>query len=196
MDNIRYKAFSLGSTDNKGWWEDAEGNFFVKGYYSDSTPDRIGDIIEKDASIRAVARWRKWGNVRGQHDETWPVGKVKLIGEEDGLAWNQYVAKIVDQKAKELVKEGVLSATSIGLIPIEYEPIDLDEVDYGVSPLAKSSWLPPIRIKEYELVEFSLVDNPMHESAVLGENRHKFTMFKMSQADIESLVAQREEMIA
>jgi len=171
--NVRYKSY--GTFIPKGAAEDGD-EMLVRGFFTSDEIDEVGDIITKEATVAAVEKWRKWGNIRTMHSN--PSGRVDKIGESDGLAWNELVTVPVDQQTKELIKGGVLKAYSVGIIPRSYE-INEEAMKDNTDP-----WFMPLIIHEYDMVEISYVDHPANYAAAISEvssNKemsHRAVLFK------------------
>lgn len=134
----------------------------VSGWASLDNIDQHSDLVDAAASREAFANFR--GNVREQHDQLKPVGKLVDIKEDVYYSpqddrWYQgiYVTAYVSKGAPdtwEKVLDGTLSGFSIGGNVIEAE----NEID----PETKR---PYRRVKKYMLDELSLVDNPANQYA-------------------------------
>lgn len=131
----------------------------VSGFATLDNVDRHGDIVTSEASERAFARFR--GNLREMHQPI-AIGKVLSFHPEDyfdkksgkaykGIYVNAYVSKGA-QDTWEKVLDGTLTGFSIGgnIINAAVEPGEDD--DRRV-------------IKEYDLMELSLVDSPANPLA-------------------------------
>jgi HK97 family phage prohead protease len=125
---------------------------------SDATPDRVDDILEP-AGCR-LENFRKNPIVLAQHDTKQPIARCSSIGVE-----NAKLVAIIDFPAQGvsatsdlylgLAKAGILSAVSVGFLPIEWEPIRNGGVRYT----------------DWELLELSLVSVPANPSALVTERR-------------------------
>lgn len=124
----------------------------VRGYFTSDQKDAVGDIITKDATIKAIPDYKQWGNIRYMHQPK-PVGVVRAIGEEDGLEWNEVVFDITKQDVIEDVENGLLKALSVGIL-VDWK--DINELQDG-------GWV----INNYKLAEISLVDHPANYDARL-----------------------------
>lgn len=133
---------------------DGVPDFIVRGFFTSDNRDKVGDIITREATEKAVAKWKRIGNVRMQHNAYEPIGKVTKIGPPD-LQWNEMEFRVVDPKAQLLIREGVLSGLSVGIIVNKAEPIDAANPAGG------------IYIRDYDLVEVSAVDNFCNEDAAI-----------------------------
>jgi len=133
----------------------------VSGWATLDTLDKQGDVVAIDASVEAFKRFR--GNIREQHTPL-AVGKMvsfkqdkyfdKATGEShNGIFVDVYVSKGA-QDTWHKVTEGILSGFSIG-----------GRIKDSEDMYTKSSDGPVRLIKEYELDELSLVDNPANPNA-------------------------------
>jgi HK97 family phage prohead protease len=158
---------------NKSYWH-SDGNrinlsvpFFkvdeerriVSGFATLDNVDRQKDVVDTDASIKAFETFR--GNLREMHQPI-AVGKVTNFKEEQffdketgqtyrGVFVDTYVSKGA-QDTWEKVLDGTLSGFSIG-----GNITKVDQVQKGDDMIRV--------IKEYELVELSLVDSPANQLA-------------------------------
>lgn len=133
----------------------------VSGFATLDNVDRQNDIVPSDASMKAFERFR--GNIREMHQ---PIAVGKLISfKEDsffdvqsgksykGIFVSAYVSKGA-QDTWEKVLDGTLTGFSIGGSVKDYE----DSFDEDMSKSIRV-------IKEYDLHELSLVDNPANQYA-------------------------------
>jgi len=186
--SVRYKSYTFNVDKSRQKEAGDNGDLFVRGFFTSDEKDEVGDIITKDATVKAIKKWRQWGNIRTMHD--YPSGRVEAIGEDDGLGWNEVVTVPVDENTKRLIEGGVLKAYSVGIIPREYE-INEDEAENY------NSWFPPLIIHEYDMIEISYVDHPANYSATFSEVAsgkskefsHREVLFKRSDLmeDIENV---------
>jgi hypothetical protein len=133
----------------------------VSGFASLDNADSQSDIVLADASARAFSRFR--GNIREMHQPL-AVGKMVNFREESftdpktgqvhkGIYVTVYVSKGA-QSTWEKVLDGTLTGFSIG-----GNVLDADtEFDKAAGKSVRF-------IKDYELVELSLVDNPANQLA-------------------------------
>jgi hypothetical protein len=131
----------------------------VSGFATLDNVDRHNDIVDAEASIKAFETFR--GNLREMHQPI-AVGKVTNFREEQfydkstgqtyrGVFVDTYVSKGA-QDTWEKVVDGTLSGFSIG-----GNITKVDSVQKGDDMVRV--------IKEYELVELSLVDSPANQLA-------------------------------
>jgi len=125
--------------------------------------DKVGDLIEFNASVEAFKNWT--GNIREMHAPI-AVGKaikyepVKIKG-SDGQQYNAikveaYISKGA-QDTWEKVLDGTLRSFSVGGKILE-KAVDTEKLFRG---------RPVNVIKKYELGELSLVDNPGNAEAII-----------------------------
>ena len=133
----------------------------VSGFASLDNIDKQGDIVTQDASIKAFSKFR--GNIREMHQPL-AVGKMVNFKEDkyfdpeskkfySGVFVSAYVSKGA-QDTWEKVLDGTLTGFSIGG--------KMNKWDDGYDEKTDST----IRIiKDYDLVELSLVDSPANQFA-------------------------------
>lgn len=133
----------------------------VSGFATLDNVDKQGDVVDTSASLSAFKSFR--GNLREMHQPS-AVGKIVSFKEDKffdpntkkfytGVYVSAYVSKGA-QDAWEKVLDGTYSGFSIGGNIKKFN----DEID-------KSTESPVRIIKEYELHELSLVDNPANQFA-------------------------------
>lgn len=155
----------------------------VSGFATLNNVDRQDDIVTTEASVKAFRAFR--GNIREQHSKI-AAGKMISFGVEqyfdqvsnkvyDGIFVRAYISKGAPD-TWEKVLDGTLTGFSIGGEIKDYETTTDDAGNL-------------IRvIKDYELAELSLVDNPANPLAnvVSIEKAHEFF------ADIAETIDEKE----
>jgi len=145
------KIFHIGSTF-KAFEEDDD--VFIRGMASTADTDRVGDIIE-------AAAWTKGGLqnylnnpvILFNHDYNQPIGRaVELSTGDNGLQLKAKIAKSAGH-VRELIKEGVLGAFSVGF--------RVKDAEY----LRESDGY---KIKDAELLEVSVVTVPANQAATFS----------------------------
>ena len=138
-----------------------EGRRIVSGFASLDNLDKQDDIVTTEASMEAFAKFR--GNIREMHQPS-AIGKMVSFKEEKyfdpetkkfykGVFVSAYISKGA-QDAWEKVLDGTYTGFSIGG--------RMNKWDDGYDEKADK----PIRIiKEYDLIELSLVDSPANQFA-------------------------------
>jgi len=133
----------------------------VSGFATLDNVYKQNDIVTTDASLKAFAKFR--GNIREMHQPI-SVGKMVAFREDkyfdpdtkkfyNGVYVSAYVSKGA-QDTWEKVLDGTLSGFSIGGRMNKWDDAYDDNVDKTVRI-----------IKDYDLVELSLVDNPANQFA-------------------------------
>jgi len=135
----------------------------VHGYATLDNVDRQNDRVSLDASVKAFETFR--GNLREQHDSKKAVGRVLSFEPKEyfdpqttntykGIFVSAYVSKGA-QDTWEKVLDGTLTGFSIGGRILDYEN-SIDKEEDGKSVRV---------IKDFELMELSLVDSPANQLA-------------------------------
>ena len=133
----------------------------VSGFATLDNLDKQADIVTTEASLKAFAKFR--GNIREMHKDI-AVGKMVSFKEDkyfdpetkkfySGVYVSAYVSKGA-QDCWEKVLDGTYSGFSIGGRLNDYE----DAYDESLSKSVRI-------IKDYDLTELSLVDNPANQFA-------------------------------
>ena len=133
----------------------------VSGFATLDNVDRQDDIVTTDASLKAFAKFR--GNIREMHQPL-AVGKMVAFKEDryfdpeskkfySGVYVSAYVSKGA-QDTWEKVLDGTLSGFSIGGRMNDWDDAYDEKMDKSIRV-----------IKEYDLVELSLVDTPANQFA-------------------------------
>jgi hypothetical protein len=134
----------------------------VSGFATLDNIDRQDDVVPSEASVRAFETFR--GNIREMHDDKKAVGKLVSFKEDSfydqetgkfykGIYVSAYVSKGA-QDTWEKVLDKTLTGFSIGGNVKDYEDVYNKEMDKSIRI-----------IKEYDLFELSLVDNPANQYA-------------------------------
>jgi hypothetical protein len=156
----------------------------VSGFATLDNVDRQGDIVPAEASVKAFENFR--GNIREMHDDKKAVGKLVSFKEDSfydqetgkiykGVFVSAYVSKGA-QDTWEKVLDGTLTGFSIGGSVKDYE----DTFDGDVEKSIRI-------IKEYDLFELSLVDNPANQYANVISIEKGHTGGYLSKALIENV---------
>jgi hypothetical protein len=133
----------------------------VSGFATLDNVDKQADIVTTDASLNAFAKFR--GNIREMHQPT-AVGKMVSFKEDkyfdpeskkfySGVYVSTYISKGA-QNTWEKVLDGTLSGFSIGGKMNKWDDGYDEKIDAKIRI-----------IKDYDLVELSLVDNPANQFA-------------------------------
>jgi hypothetical protein len=151
-DNVRL-SMPIGKVDKE--------RRIVSGFATLDNVDKQGDVVDTSASLSAFKNFR--GNLREMHQPS-AVGKIVSFKEDkyfdpgtkkfySGVYVSAYVSKGA-QDAWEKVLDGTYSGFSIGGNIKKFD----DEYNEGMDKAVRI-------IKEYELHELSLVDNPANQFA-------------------------------
>ncbi len=133
----------------------------VSGFATLDNVDKQADIVTTEASLKAFAKFR--GNIREMHQPI-SVGKMVNFKEDryfdpeskkfySGVFVSAYISKGA-QNTWEKVLDGTLSGFSIGGKMNKWDEAYDEKMDKSIRI-----------IKEYDLVELSLVDNPANQFA-------------------------------
>jgi hypothetical protein len=134
-------------------------NRTVSGFATLNNVDQTGDVVTAEASLKAFENFR--GNIREMHQPI-AVGKILSFKSEtffdpisksfyDGIWVSTYISKGA-QATWEKVLDGTLSGFSIG-----------GRINDADTEVNKSNGESVRFIKDYDLVELSLVDSPANE---------------------------------
>jgi len=136
------KIFNL-TSNFKAVSENEDGSVSIKGYASTKDQDRAGDIINPDAwSKGGIGDYENNPIILFNHDYHNPIGKTTELGVDDiGLKIKGKISQSAG-KIRDLIKEGVLGAFSVGF---RVKDADYIEETDGY------------RIKDAELFEISVV---------------------------------------
>jgi hypothetical protein len=138
-----------------------EGRRIVSGFASLDNLDKQNDIVTTEASMEAFAKFR--GNIREMHQPS-AVGKMVSFKEEKyfdpeskkfykGVYVSTYISKGA-QDAWEKVLDGTYTGFSIGGRMNKWDDAYDEKMDKQIRI-----------IKEYDLIELSLVDSPANQFA-------------------------------
>lgn len=133
----------------------------VSGFATLDNVDKQNDIVTPEASMKAFSKFR--GNIREMHEPI-AVGKMVSFREDkyfdpdtkkmyNGVFVSAYVSKGA-QATWEKVLDGTLSGFSIGGKMNKWDDAYDEKIDKSIRI-----------IKDYDLVELSLVDNPANQFA-------------------------------
>ena len=137
--------------------EEDDGTVKIRGYASTNDEDRAGDVIEATA-------WEKGGLknyennpiILFNHNYNEPIGRATDLSTTDrGLEINGLISKSAG-KIRDMVKEGVLGAFSVG-----FRVKDADYIEETDG----------LRIKDAELFEVSVVSVPANQAAVFSVSK-------------------------
>jgi len=138
----------------KSLGEDDDGGVNIKGSASTNALDRAGDIIEAEAWTKGgLENFKQNPILLFNHDYNRPIGKATSLEVTDkGLEITGRISKAAGE-IKELVKDGVLGAFSVGF--------KVKDADYMTETDG-------CKIKDAELFEVSVVSIPCNQGATFG----------------------------
>jgi len=138
----------------KSLGEDDDGGVNIKGSASTNALDRAGDIIEAEAWTKGgLENFKQNPILLFNHDYNRPIGKATSLEVTDkGLEITGRISKAAGE-IKELVKDGVLGAFSVGF--------KVKDADYMTETDG-------YKIKDAELFEVSVVSIPCNQGATFG----------------------------
>tara|TARA_R110002096_G_scaffold185155_3_gene363791 strand:+ start:262 stop:951 length:690 start_codon:yes stop_codon:yes gene_type:complete len=119
---ILYKSTQIGELKDAD-----EKSGIVTGYGSVfGNVDSDGDIINKGAYTKTIAENGKRVKYLYQHDMDKPLGKmVNLYEDEKGLVFEAHIPKTrLGLDVIELMKSGVITENSVGILPIQKEFVE------------------------------------------------------------------------
>ena len=149
------KIFSLTSTFKALEGEADDGSVRIRGMASTADFDRAGDTILAEAWTKGgLENFKRNPIILFNHDYDRPIGKaVDLVITENGLEMEAKISKSAPAHIRDLVKEGILGAFSVGF--------RIKDADY--MPETEG-----LRIKDAELFEVSVVSVPCNQSATFS----------------------------
>ena len=122
MNNIIFKQSPMGEIIDAD-----EKAGIVKGYASVfNNVDSDNDIIKSGAYKKTIAENGRRVKYLYQHDMDKPIGKmVNLVEDEKGLVFEAEIAKTqLGMDVIELIKAGVITENSVGILPIQKEMVN------------------------------------------------------------------------
>lgn len=161
MNTILYKAAPVGElidADEKAGIIKGYGSYF-------GNKDSDNDIIVKGAYKKTIAENGERVKYLYQHDMNQPIGKMSELYEDDkGLVFVAEIAKTqMGMDVVELMKSGVITENSVGIMPIQKE----NKGDYR-------------EIKEVKLYEISAVTLAANDQAKILDVKGNIDVEKLS----------------
>ena len=149
--------------------EDDDEVIVIEGYASTKDIDRHGDVVPTSVWEKGVKNFLKNPIILAYHDHSKPVGRMtEHTIDDNGFKIKARISKAAGE-VYELIKDGVLSAFSIGFRIVDAEYNSAAEV---------------FLIKELELHEVSVVSVPANQNTLFNlsksfDNDEEFKSFKM-----------------
>ena len=161
MNTILYKAAPVGElidADEKAGIIKGYGSYF-------GNKDSDNDVIVKGAYKKTIAENGDRVKYLYQHDMNQPIGKMTELYEDDkGLVFVAEIAKTqMGMDVVELMKSGVITENSVGIMPIQKE----NKGDYR-------------EIKEVKLYEISAVTLAANDQAKILDVKGNIDVEKLS----------------
>ena len=148
---------------------DSEDSIYISGYASTNDVDRQGDVVPPSVWNKGIASYLKNPVILAYHDHSEPVGRmVEHRVDEKGLWIKARISKAAAD-VYNLVKDGVLTAFSIGFRIIDAEYNAAAEL---------------FVVKELELHEISVVSVPANQNTLFSlskafDDAAEFKSFKL-----------------
>jgi HK97 family phage prohead protease/HK97 family phage major capsid protein len=162
LDSLFQKSTPLPSAG------DQVDSIYIEGYANTTSVDRSGDIIPKTAWEAGVQNYLKNPIILAYHDHDEPIGRMVEHKVEDRGLWIKARISAAAEDVFNLVKDGVLTAFSVGFI--------IKDATYdSVTDL--------FIIKELELLEISVVSVPANQDSTFSlskafETANDYNLFK------------------
>jgi HK97 family phage prohead protease len=129
------------------------GDRQVKVIASDATRDRMGDVLVPSGCD--ITNYRRNPVVLAQHDATQPIARATVsVGVDRVTALIEFPpagTSAASDSYLRLMKTGVISAVSVGFLPVEWEPLR----DGG------------LKYTRWELIELSCVSVPANPNEIV-----------------------------
>lgn len=148
---------------------EGDQSVYIEGYASTVDTDRHGDVVPASVWEKGITNYLKNPIILAFHDHNSPIGRMTSYKTDDRGLWIK--ARIsTAAKTYQLIKDGVLTAFSIGFRVLDAEYNSAAEV---------------FLIKELELVEISVVAVPANQNSIFDlskafDSPEDFRRFKES----------------
>lgn len=165
------KTFYLSSDTLKAEAGNSDDNsVMISGYASTQDVDRHGDVVPASVWKKGLENYLKNPIILAFHDHTQPVGRMveHKIEQDQGL-WIKAKISSASEKVFKLIKDGILSAFSIGF--------RVKDAEYDAATKL-------FVVKELELHEISVVAVPANQNTLFSlakafENAEEYETFKL-----------------
>ena len=165
------KTFYLSSDMLKAEAGDSDDDsIMISGYASTQDVDRHGDVVPASVWKKGLENYLKNPIILAFHDHTQPVGRmIEHRVEKDMGLWIKAKISSASEKVYKLVKDGVLSAFSIGF--------RVKDAEYDAATKL-------FVVKELELHEISVVSVPANQNTLFSlakafQNAEEYESFKL-----------------
>jgi len=162
--------------------DNGENSLSIEGYASTNDVDRQGDVVPANVWERGLQNYVKNPIILAYHDHTQPIGRmVDHKVDEKGL-WIKATISDAAGNIYKLVKNGILSAFSIG---------------FQVKDAEWNSKAEVFMIKDLELHEISVVSVPANQNTLFSLSKHfstaqEFELFKQQFAGEDNIAKELE----
>lgn len=146
---------------------ESDTNIYIEGYASTTDQDRHGDVVPKSVWEKGIQNYLRNPIILAYHDHSSPIGRMTSHKVDEKGLWIK--ARISNAaKQYQLIKDGVLSAFSIGFRVLDAEYNSAAEV---------------FLIKDLELVEISVVSVPANQNTLFDlskafESPEQYKLYK------------------
>ena len=148
---------------------DVIDNINISGYASTNATDRAGDVIPTSVWEKGIVNYLKNPIILSQHDYDEPIGRMVEHKVDSKGLWIKARISAAAEETFNLVKDGVLTAFSVGFRILDAEYNAVAEL---------------FVIKELELVEISVVSVPCNQDTLFSlsksfDNDNEYNLFKL-----------------
>lgn len=145
-----------------------ENSISIEGYASTNDVDRQGDVVPADVWERGLQNYLRNPVILAYHDHTQPIGRMTDHKVDERGLWIKATISDAAGNVYKLVKNGILSAFSIG---------------FQVKDAEYNSKAEVFMIKQLELHEISVVSVPANQNTLFSLSKHfgstqEFELFK------------------
>lgn len=145
-------------------------NIMISGYASTNAQDRASDVILADAWKSGMDNYLKNPIILAYHDHSEPIGRMVEHKVDSKGLWIKARISSAAEDVFNLVKDGVLTAFSVGFMVLDAEYDSLTDI---------------FVIKELELREISVVSVPCNQDTLFGlsksfDNVSEYNDFKLN----------------
>lgn len=147
---------------------DVVDSIYIEGYANTTDVDRSGDVIPKTVWEAGLKNYLKNPIILAYHDHDEPIGRMAEYRIEDKGLWIKARISAAAEDVFNLVKDGVLTAFSVGFI---------------IKDATYDSITDLFIIKELELLEISVVSVPANQDSTFSlsksfESDNDYNLFK------------------
>lgn len=154
--DIKNKVLRLNSAFTKSSLPGASDDIdsiYVEGYASTNDVDRAGDVVPKSVWESGIENYLKNPIVLAYHDHDDPIGRVVEHKIDSRGLWIKARISAAAEQVFNLIKDGILTAFSIGFRVLDAEYNSATEL---------------FVIKELELLEISIVSVPCNQNTIFS----------------------------